>query len=66
MVSSQKDLLKLLESLNDWTLSIIENGKCQTVAYIDFAKAFDSVCHSKFIDKLKMYGICLLRWIVSF
>jgi len=42
----------LLESLNDWSLSI-ENGKRQTVAYIDFAKAFDSACHSKLIQKVE-------------
>jgi len=33
-----------------------------------FAKTFDSVCHSKLIAKLKMYGICgsLLQWKDSF
>jgi len=43
-------------------------GKCQQVAYIDFAKAFDSVCYSKLIAKLRMYGICgsLLQWIDDF
>ena len=57
----------LLESLNDWSLSI-ENGEYETVAYIDFAKAFDSVCHSKLIAKLRMYGIYgpLLQWIDDF
>jgi len=38
----------LLESLSDWTLNIV-NGRRQAVAYIDFAKAFDSVCHSKLL-----------------
>ena len=57
----------LLESLSDWTLNI-ENGRRQAVAYIDFAKAFDSVCHSKLLLKLKQYGVCgsLLEWIGSF
>ena len=32
----------LLQSLNDWTLSI-RNGAYSRVAYVDFAKAFDSV-----------------------
>jgi len=43
----------------------VENGKRQQVAYVDFAKAFDSVCHNKLIAKLRMYGICgsLLQWI---
>jgi len=40
----------------------------QSVAYIDFAKAFDSVCHNKLLLKLTAYGICgsLLNWISSF
>ena len=57
----------LLESLNDWTLNI-ENGRRQPIAYIDFAKAFDSVCHSKLLAKLRQYGVCgsLLEWIGNF
>ena len=66
-LSRRSTATNLLESLNDWSLNI-ENGKCQKVAYIDFAKAFDSVCHSKLITKLRMYGIggCLLQWISDF
>ena len=54
----------LLESLNDWTPNIEKNNH-QSVAYIDFAKAFDSVCHNKLLLKLTAYGICgsLLNWI---
>lgn len=57
----------LIESLNDWTLNI-EKRNHQSVAYIDFAKAFDSVCHKKLLIKLANYGICgsLLDWIYSF
>jgi len=57
----------LLESLNDWTVNI-ENGRRQPIAYIDFAKAFDSVCHSKLLAKLRQYGVCgsLLEWIGNF
>jgi len=57
----------LLESLSDWTLNI-ENGRRQAVAYIDFAKAFDSVCHNKLLAKMRQYGICgpLLEWIGDF
>jgi len=57
----------VLESLSDWTLNV-ENGRRQTVAYIDFAKTFDSVCHSKLLMKLSQYGIkgSLLEWIRDF
>ena len=57
----------LLESLNDWTINI-ENSMGQSIAYTDFAKAFDSVCHSKLIVKLSKYGIAgnLLLWIQNF
>jgi len=34
----------LLESINDWTLSI-QYRHSVTVAYVDFSKAFDSVSH---------------------
>jgi len=34
----------LLEAFNDWTLSINDRNGV-TVAYIDFAKAFDSLAH---------------------
>ena len=57
----------LIESLNDWTINF-ENGSHQTVAYVDFAKAFDTVCHNKLIIKLRPYGIKgeLLEWIKDF
>ena len=64
---SLQPLYNLLESLSDWTLNV-ENGRRQIVAYIDFAKAFDSVCHSKLLIKLSQYGIkgSLLEWIRYF
>ena len=57
----------LLECLNDWTLAI-KNKHSVAVAYIDYSKAFDSVCHSKLLTKLCAYGITgnLLSWIDSF
>jgi len=57
----------LLEALNDWTLTV-NDRKAVGVTYIDFAKAFDTVCHSKLLNKLAAYGISgqLLQWIKSF
>jgi len=57
----------LLETLNDWTLAI-DNGDSITAAYIDFAKAFDSVSHQKLLHKLQGYGISgnLINWIKDF
>ena len=57
----------ILDSLNDWTLAI-NNKNSVTVAYVDYSKAFDVVCHSKLMHKLQHYGIVgdLLNWIGNF
>ena len=36
----------LLECVNDWTLAV-QNKQGVTIAYIDFARAFDTVSHKK-------------------
>ena len=46
----------LLECCSDWNLSL-RSHKAVDVIYIDFAKAFDSVVHSKLVAKLISYGI---------
>jgi len=59
-------ITNLLDCLNDWTLSAV-NKQSVAVAYIDFAKAFDSVSHNKLCHKLQAYGISgnLLKWTES-
>ena len=44
------------------------NNHSVTVAYVDFQKAFDSVCHNKLFTRLSSLGIGgnLLKWITSF
>jgi hypothetical protein len=58
---------QLLETLNDWT-DALDNHLHVDCVFIDFKKAFDSVCHNKLLIKLKGYGINgnLLNWLKSF
>ena len=53
--------------MNDWTCALL-NRSSVAVAYIDFQKAFDSVCHTKLFCKLESMGFIgnLLQWLVSF
>jgi len=45
----------LTETLNVWTFAL-DNKQSITAAYVDFSKAFDTVCHSKLVNKLSAYG----------
>ena len=58
---------QLLECKNQWTKSI-DSNECVDVIYLDIAKAFDTVSHTKLIAKLKRYGIRgqILTWIKAF
>jgi len=38
-----------------------DDDEHQSVIYIDFAKAFDSVCHSKLLLKLKAYMVYVVH-----
>jgi len=55
----------LLECNLDWNTAIKSKHGVNIV--LDFAKAFDSVVHTKLIAKLRCYGVCglILRWIES-
>ena len=56
-----------MESVEDWT-AVVENGDPVDVAYLDFAKALDSVSHERLLSKLKghIIGSRLLDWIRAF
>ena len=45
----------LLQCLNDW-MTTMEIGDFTDVIYIDLKKAFDSVVHSKLLQKCEAYG----------
>ena len=57
----------MLEALNDWTLAV-NDRRSIGAAYIDFAKAFDTVSHAKLLCKLQAHGVRgnLLNWIENF
>ncbi len=66
-LSKRSTVTQLLESVEDW-VNEIDSNKSVDIAFIDFAKAFDSVSHKKLISKLKCYGISgkVLEWITNF
>ena len=46
----------------------LDEGLQSDIVFLDLAKAFDSVCHQRFIFKLSRYGIGgpLLHWLRSY
>jgi hypothetical protein len=52
----------------DNVIEILERNKNADVLYLDFAKAFDKVCHKTLLKKLEGFGIQgkLLQWIKNF
>ena len=57
----------LIVALDQWTETLSHNLPVD-VLFLDYAKAFDTVPHSRLITQLKSFGIdgSLLRWITSF
>lgn len=49
-------LTNLLDYLNYITKEV-DDGNDIDIVYLDFAKAFDKVCHNKLLSKLSTYGI---------
>jgi len=55
-LSRHSTCTQLLECLNDWSLAL-KNKSSVDVLYVDYAKAFDSISHTKLLIKLNGYGI---------
>ena len=66
-LAKKSTLTNLMNCMNDWT-NFYNNNKSVDVIFLDLAKAIDSVCHRKLIQKLRCYGIQgnLLLWIECF
>ena len=66
-MASKSTTTHLLECCSDWNVAL-RSRKAVDVIYLDFAKAFDSVVHSKLLAKLASYGInnMVLKWIEAF
>jgi len=64
---NKSTLSQLILSINDWVLAADQNS-VTTVAYLDYAKAFDTVSHTKLLYKLQSYGLSgsLFNWLSSF
>lgn len=66
-MNKRSTVSNLLDCLDDWTCALMNRNSVVT-AYIDFQKAFDSVCHAKLFSRLSDLGIGgdLLQWLRSF
>ncbi len=62
--STQTQLIEFL----DWVTKEVDKGNSIDVAYVDIAKAFDTVGHPKMLARLEQYGIrgILLGWFAAF
>ena len=58
---------QLVEVFHD-IASVLDKGKETDIIYLDFSKAFDSVCHARLLCKLKNVGVSgpLLHWFKNY
>jgi len=66
-LSRKSSTTQLFECCFDWNIALNKHSKLDII-YLDYAKAFDSVVHSKLLAKLDCYGVdsMLLAWIRNF
>ncbi len=66
-LAKKSTVTQLFESFDDW-VNALDSNKNIDIAFIDWAKAFDSISTKKLISKLRHHGITgeLLEWITQF
>ena len=66
-ISGRSTVTQLLNYLDKCAATMAQGGVTDAI-YLDFAKAFDTVPHSRLIGKLQAYGITgdLLNWVEAF
>ena len=66
-VAGRSTVTQLLRYM-DYCAEVLAKGCVTDAIYLDFAKAFDTVPHSRLLAKLKAYGIDgkVLNWIKAF
>lgn len=66
-IKNRSPCTQLLNILNEWSLGINHRSQINVV-YIDYAKAFDKICHRKLLKLLTNIGIGyeLLFWLENF
>ena len=66
-ISGRSTVTQLLSYLDKCAATMAQGGVTDAI-YLDFAKAFDTVPHSRLIGKLQAYGITgdLLKWVEAF
>ena len=61
-ISRRSTITQLLKNLNQCVDTLV-NGEVVDVIYLDFAKAFDTVSHSRLLGKLRSY--CIMPILLS-
>ena len=66
-VTNKSCLTNLIETIDAITNAMNEGSRVVLI-FLDFAKAFDKVCHASLASKLESYGFCkfILNWLIDF
>ncbi|KAK4822019.1 hypothetical protein QYF61_006867, partial [Mycteria americana] len=62
-LSAITSCLTNLISFYDKVTCLVDEGKAVHVVYLDFSKAFDTVCHSILLEKLAAHGLDGKNWL---